>query len=448
MIFDCPNCDAENGVPDSTINNDGCLLKCRQCLETFRVFPPDEEELSKEKEPVLDLAKRASMAWAMDDGPNTRIDPIPTEGKLRGAELNDLEGKIQETDEIQLNAILSVDSDPLLRAPSTRGVLTDDAPSASFSEDRDLDSEEAAASLRADERAVIESYGMYEDPSEISMSGLAFMTENSAWVSSAVGKKAFNDSPRFDSANPLQKFRSVNYLWSNAPLSLKTALGVFPVAFIVGLVFGSPADVASPSDALAAKLASTEKSPKGPVVIPVKPDQELAETISDKSDLAQTPVRFPSDHLAPDNHAFIQPQRLRVRSRPQKASRIAGTLRSGNLIRVYDRYEDWSLIFLPSGGPVGFVQSKYLGPRRPESVLAKELSFKPCSARTSGSIGACMESARAQERECLVPCGSVDDASELAQRCHKICSLAFESCADSCRVKRKRSRKRKRRKAR
>jgi predicted Zn finger-like uncharacterized protein len=477
LIFDCPKCSAENGVPASTIEPDGRLLKCRRCLQIFRVFPPEGDDLSNHDwmgdGQVPGSTDPASMIWTTE-GPKTRIDPIPEDEKFESnasalgsnEQEQEQEQAQTDTDEVNLNALLAAESDSKLRPPSVRRAAR--LQSENEPPDNGLNSEDflRVHRLEADSQ-VIEPYGVHEDPSEAALPGLSLSISSSselAIAGQANDSEASIETPSQEPPARLNRVLSARDLWRTAPLALKAAVAVFPIAFIGGLILGGPSDMTPAADATPVQLATNSESDRtSPVVIPAVvdvpqnpqmpppgPGAELRPTAGKSEGTLDSNVehRLPSDHLAPSKHAFVIGSRLRVRTRPSRTARLAGTIRSGALVRVYDKYETWSLIFVPSGGPVGFVKTKYLADRRPVSVLAREMGFNNCSARRAGSIGGCMESARAQERECLTPCGPADSLSETGQRCHQICAQAFDLCANSCRVKTKSKKRRRRRRRR
>jgi len=446
VIFDCPKCGAENGVPASTIEADGRVLKCRRCLDAFRVFPPDDDEsLPKEwlkAGQVPGSTDPASEIWSLE-APNTRIDPMPPVKASGNESLNfdqDAVTPIGDTDEDFVNVTDAVTDSANPSAPKRRSTI-----------------EELNLQAIDESCAVIEPYSEHEDPSEASLS-LPPETGGALAPSDELPPTQFEPA----SANKEKNARDFEAVrarlimrWRNFPLALRVAIAVFPFAFIVGLIFGGGENVTAPADATpvrtAAKNVSADdaadgrtgklsKNTKTIVIHPTPAPDPVA--LSEAPQAPELAFGFPADNLAPEGHLYVQSRRLRIRSRPSKSGKLIGRLNSGDMVRVYDEHETWSLIFIKTTGPVGFVKTKYLDARAPVTFLAKAYAASVCTSVRGESVEQCLEAAKTFESDCLVPCGPPSSMEIPAVRCRRICAQAFDDCARSCRSKKKSRRRR------
>ena len=441
MIFDCPNCAAVNGVPEANLAATGTLLKCSACLQVFRVFPPDDEELVDTGEAPFPEA--------------TNIEPIPShlrDDESTSSHVLSPEKGEQQTVELSNGAII----ENILSQPIHENTGDGDSiEHVSATDEFVAAPANSNLSQTSDSSASIENGVLANLPSQPSPQGEKSMT-----------------SPGFEPLTRNSRGNGVKghivRLWNRSPLSLKAAVAVFPIAFLVGLSFGGsktegPLEVQNASARSAAN--STEK--KQVDILPLGATTSVAQSsITEASDVvsARSPTTssrdgqknapqassfvHPSDHSAPNGHAFVLPRKLLVKAKPKVKALVTGRFSGGDLVRIYDEIDEWSLVYMPGGGAVGFVRTKDLGARKTISALIEESKFENCSVRSHGNVAKCLDYAQAQETKCMDACGAVDDRSESSTRCRKICVGAYESCSRGCRFKRPTKRKRMRRRRR
>ena|GEM_PF-5336332 len=444
-------------MPEANLAETGTLLKCSACLQIFRVFPPDDD-ISEE---ISEQTGRSSLPDL------TNIEPIPSH--LQRSE-SMLEGQNSpaspEPPTIELSNGATIEhlmSQPNLNknsAGDTTDFLSSSDEFVTTSPQKDSQAELKVRNVPAGLRgsgydAFVESQNYLSDPSEISIS--------------ALGSQGV--APVNQQANGQKSWRAYSTkLWLRSPLSLRAAIAVFPIAFTVGLILGEPKvdgtlDIqdASAGHVTLSETESNKRHQGNSLKLNTESDQALRTSpsssavalentkkfsTSESQPIGRTHQRHPRDHVAPENHAFVLPRKLVVRAKPKKKSQFAGRFSQGDLVRVYDTVEQWSLVYMPGGGSVGFVPSKSLGSQKTLSALIAESKFEGCRVKTHRRVSRCLEHASMQETQCMDSCGAVDDMSEGSVRCRSICSGAYEICAKSCRSRKSSKKKSKRRRVR
>ncbi|MEE2901238.1 MAG: zinc-ribbon domain-containing protein [Myxococcota bacterium] len=459
MIFDCPNCGAVNGVPEANLAATGTLLKCSACLQVFRVFPPDDDVI----EEMPDQTGRSSLPDV------TNIEPIPSHLKqsesVQGGE-NPQARREQATLELANGATVeNLISQPVFNeesAADTTDSLSSSDKFVTTSPQGDSNSELKARTVPSalkgpDYDAFPESPNYLSDASDRSISALDFQPAA---------------RPNHEASGQKSWRAHMSDLWRRSPLSLRAAIAVFPIAFVVGLILGESKvegtlDVQNASARNATLTLPETESTKRDDVIPLGATTEFGQasqepsslsaaaskSSNDTSTLKPPPIgranrRHPRDHVAPKDHAFVLPRRLVVRAKPKKKSQFTGRFSQGDLVRVYDTVEQWTLVYMPGGGSVGFVPTKSLGSHKTLPALIAESKFQGCRIKAHRRLGLCLEHALTQETQCMDSCGAVDDTSEGSMRCRNICTGAYEVCAKSCRSRKSSRKKSKRRRGR
>jgi hypothetical protein len=356
-------------VPSSAIESDGRVLKCRRCMESFRVFPPlGDESLAKdwlENGQTPGSTDPVSEVWTLE-APNTRIDPIRADC-LRDFAASPSEAReANDTDEDFIDA---------------RDGITDRANTFESKQEQVVD----ALKLQAidESLALVEPYSIHDDPSEASLilpfesSGPLMPGEDlvaTQFDPASISGKGTNSEP-LDSgptATDLLTLRT-QFLtrWRRFPVALRAAIVVFPFVFIVGLIFGGGDQVTPVADATPTNFADADRdesalaAAKNKTAIVIRPEPELTQVRSPREKIDTIiVVGTPGDESAPEGHAFVQAKRLRIRSRPSKTGKLIGRVKRGDLIRVYDQVDAWSLVFVEETGAAGFVKTKFLGQMR------------------------------------------------------------------------------------
>jgi zinc ribbon protein len=254
-------------------------------------------------------------------------------------------------------------------------------------------------------------------------------------------------------------------LLNRSPLPVKVALVVFPAALGIILVLTSgrnpwaaepvQIEVAPPraeSSALAVKPTDAPPEPKAP---PSQADPEpaaravaaVSERVEPAAETAQ--ARSPAavaakragDELAIEGHAYVQVDHARLRAHAGAESALTAKLELGQLVRVFHRTGDWSLVMALPNGPAGFISDRLLAARKPIAILAKEIEFENCGVDEEGTLDDCLYEGKQQQDACISGCGVVTSADKSTTgpeaspviRCVEACRIAFADCQRSCR---------------
>lgn len=464
MIFDCPSCGSENGVPLSTISEDGHVLRCRKCNDAFRVFPPDDEEggtgdvppaddggestsVSAPPEPWDSPSRTVRAASLTDSGPSfvTAGRPLPVataehgldpeldttgvqpetdvfaevDGATDGGEQDDADAAIggQPAESSVRDSVPVLARPPTPPAPSTPGTIEPNL---------DEDDEPKPTARAPAPRGVL-----LDEPSVVLQRGPGF---------TRLARVA------------------VDRL-SKAPLALKAAVAVFPIALLVTLLLdpaGGKSKEAVPISIPAApepktaddaiKLATdagvAAKRADWPEIVDpevdTKPELTKPEpTVATVATVAaESKPGIEADVPAPEGFAYVQ-SRVRMRSSAADKGKLVGRVKGGTLVKSYEQDGEWTLIRVMPDGAAGFVKAEYLAPTKSIAALANDIAFADCRTSKTVTTDACLTEAEKLLGACLNRCPAGGEGNT---RCDKICKTAFTACGDSCRKKRKRRR--------
>jgi hypothetical protein len=524
MIFDCPTCGAENGVPLSTIDEDGHVLRCRVCGDAFRVYPPSDEEFARdaaeaelarreaEDDPTVAVDVEDAPAWngpspsgevtrELDPGaapePTVRAsslagpgptapavaspaaglrasagDPTTAERPLppTTAELG-LDPELDDTGILGQRperTIAAPDPELERRLPSRVPGLSlppepppasvpgrieatlPEAPGLTDDEDEDDDGDEARAPSPPP-----------ADPTPARASA-ATPAPTAAPDPAERPRPPRSDQPSVVLRPPLgDRLWTLAHrgaeLLNRAPLALKAAIVVFPVAMGLTLLLNpsrpsrAPAAAipiapaaATPDAAPNPSPARTAEAPTAPTApTPEPPPAPPAVPAPPATPSGPSAAFLAADRTAEAGFAYLQGEEVTVRSRPTRRGAAVAELRGGQLVRIYESVAGWTLVHTPPDGAAGFVRSDELGPLPPVGALAREAAFEGCRARRRGDVEACLAAGERQLDACLSSCGGAPPDASGISRCEKVCKTAFQTCQEGCQ-RRPRSRRRRR----
>lgn len=516
MIFNCPACDAGHTVPASMIPNGGLEQACRRCGAAFLAMP--DGEVAAASAPVVrgaedvarasaagearrgegaaggkDLGSAPVMIGREDEGgfdgtlaepeaapDHTTRDPAPGFGdgpsSVTESAFGDGEATVEASAEIATLADPAEgdsELDATQRLPSDVGGLPtvealNPEPPRPSDKTPVLDLEVHPAALGAAPMGDAGLGGARSDPDlatpssvyDLVASGDYAPPEKAPVETSAAdeGPKAWNEpsDPKLRAQGAAPKFvRLVN----GAPLPVKVALLVFPLALGVTLLLTAaddgegppieiptqrPVAVVDPGEAPAAEGADRAARSSDPHRAPdPAPPPRLAEVASTENraagDVLPPPEGLSEDRPAPDGYLFTQ-KTLRVRPRADAEAKPTARLSRGRLVRLYETRGPWTLVLFEPDGPAGFVPRAELAETRPISALADAIAFEGCArrGRSRAARRACRDRADQQLGDCNLRCGDGLDVDPDGPegRCRAACKEAFDLCRAGCRKRR------------
>lgn len=466
MIFDCPTCGAENGVPVSAIGEDGHVLRCRRCGDAFRVFPPDDTD-------TLDGTGHDEETLALQDpdwdGPSeatstTGLGSDPAEATVRapGGSMPDSEALPQGADEEGLDPELG-DTREVDRAEHLGGgpLPWEDDPSEAVAS-KPLPRQPPEPPEPSERSGAVERADGLEDDEEDSAGGFSSdvvpgLTARSRSGLDDGGSVPDGSVPDGTAASVMTGPRKIAAALNAAPLALKAAVVVFPVALGIALLLSPgekitqvPDPISIPAGAVVdAGVAAIEAPVDAAVVAAVAPadpdpDPEAIDAVEPPI-VDPSPPGLASDVPAEDGQAFIDGAGVRLRARPDARGALVAKLALGQTVQIYGTVGDWLLVHDAPDGAAGFVRKDLTSARRPIGALALELAFESCVARRSRrSKKACLQRAEASLLKCFDRCAGDPPANSqhpLVSRCKQACEFAFVTCRDKCKKRRRRRRR-------
>jgi len=422
VIFDCPECDAGHNVPASTIPNGGLDVTCRRCGDGFVAYPdghvlrPKKDLGSAVVKPALDAdADDTALAPPeFDDGEATieaSADELETREQLLAEVLGDptVDGSVDPTIDGTIDGL---------------GEPTLDAPPVAASENSQSSVYDLVASGEYTPHAV----PAHDEPD------------------APEPPKAWNE-PSAPDLRALGPVARAAMALNQAPLAVKAGLLVFPVVLGLTLVLTAPdkgeAPIEIPTQTPAAVAAAARA--RDAAARPAVPSSTVAPSADPRSETATAPRDDPppahallDDRPAPEGYAYVQGRRVTVRVKASFRARPAGRLKRGRLVRRYDTTGSWALVMVEPNGPAGFVDTRYLGAKKPIATLAKTLAFDACRATSRKARPACRAAAQTQLQQCNEGCGEgqAQDPESAQGRCEAACALAFDRCTSACNARR------------
>ena len=472
MIFNCPACSAGHSVPVSMIPNGGMEITCRRCAETFSVDVEDEEQVEEDADPTQAAKERTTIGVA------NPYDELVGDAQLMSPMGEVFDPNADSTDDTQsLGAThdrptipISTDGRHVPLGPDEQGVDPELDNTQRLVEQEDHPTYEPS----------VEEISSPPPPRNVEtpppravgkdkVNGRPPVGEGGD-VYDQVASGSYTPQPKDEVSSPHHRQRAWNEASSivqiqtgpasglrrlaealnTAPLAVKVALIVFPLTLGITLVITAMMrggdDAPVQIETTAAQDEAPADSAGAPDAPPADPAPEGGEAPPPKSAAAPAPPPPPSrrfvDPPAPQGHAYVQNAGARLRATADARGRTVARLPAGQLVRRVEQQGDRWLVLATDKGPVGFIEERALGEKKPVEALANDVAFEGCSIDDK-SVDDCLFSAKEQEGLCMQTCGPPEKTNPTTIRCRGACEVAFDRCARECNPpKRKRRRRR------